>query len=251
MKGERKMSEFVMECKNITKSYGRVQALKNITFGLRENEVLGIVGDNGAGKSTLIKIIRGAIEPTSGEVFLRGERVIFHSPRDAMNRGIQCVYQDLALVNKLSVIDNFFLGREIEKDVLGFLPVLNEMPMREEASLALREIGYEEIDIEEIISNLSGGQRQAVAIARAVFTEPEPDIVLMDEPTSALSEKGKQKVFQFVEFLKQKHSVILVSHDLNAALQVCDRIIILKLGEIVFESNVCDGLSVQQLISLI
>lgn len=126
------MSEFVMECKNITKSYGRVQALKNITFGLRENEVLGIVGDNGAGKSTLIKIIRGAIEPTSGEVFLRGERVIFHSPRDAMNRGIQCVYQDLALVNKLSVIDNFFLGREIEKDVLGFLPVLNEMAMRRE-----------------------------------------------------------------------------------------------------------------------
>jgi len=242
--------KIVLEVEGLCKFFGGIKAVNQVYFKLYEREILGIVGDNGAGKSTLIKIIRGAIEPTSGEIFLRDKRIIFHSPRDAMNHGIQCVYQDLALVNKLSVIDNFFLGREEEKKVLGFLPILSEMVMKKKAKSALREIGYEEIEIEEKVSNLSGGQRQAVAIARAVFAEPEPDIVLMDEPTSALSEKGKQKVFQFVMFLKQKHSVILVSHDLNAALQVCDRIIILKLGEIVFESDVCDGLSVQQLVSL-
>jgi simple sugar transport system ATP-binding protein len=244
------MSEVVLECRNITKHYKGVCALRGVSFKLYKNEVLGIVGDNGAGKSTLIKILRGAVHPTSGEILLNGQRVSFQNPRDAMDCGIQCVYQDLALVDELSVKDNFFLGREIERKLFGFLPVLDEEAMYMEAAHALRQIGYEEIPLNAQVADLSGGQRQAVAIARAVFTRPEPFILLMDEPTSALSEKGKQKVFQFVSFLKKNYSIVLVTHDLNAALQACDRIIILKLGEIVFESSVHDGLSVEELISL-
>ncbi len=244
------MPEVVLECRNITKHYGGVRALRGVSFKLYKNEVLGIVGDNGAGKSTLIKILRGAVHPTSGEIFLNGRRISFQSPRDAMNCGIQCVYQDLALVDELSVKDNFFLGKEIERKLFGFLPVLDEKTMYAEVAHALGQIGYEEIPLNAQVADLSGGQRQAVAIARAVFTKPEPFILLMDEPTSALSEKGKQKVFQFVSFLKKHYSIVLVTHDLNAALQACDRIIILKLGEIVFESNVHDGLSVQELVSL-
>jgi len=243
------VSEVVLECRNITKHYRGVCALKGVSFRLHKNEVLGIVGDNGAGKSTLIKILRGAVRPSSGEIFLNNQRVSFQNPRDAMNCGIQCVYQDLALVDELSVKDNFFLGREIERKLFGFLPVLDEETMRAEVTYALREIGYEEISLDAKMADLSGGQRQAVAIARAVFTKPEPFIILMDEPTSALSEKGKQKVFQFVSLLKKSHSIVLVTHDLNAALQACDRIIILRLGEIVFEGNAHDGLSVEGLIS--
>jgi len=244
------MAEVVLECRNITKHYGGVHALRGVSFKLHRNEVLGIVGDNGAGKSTLIKILRGAIHPTSGEIFLSGKRVSFQSPRDAVDCGIQCVYQDLALVDELSVKDNFFLGREVERRIFGFLPVLDEKTMRREVVYALGQIGYEDISISARTADLSGGQRQAVAIARAVFTKPEPTILLMDEPTSALSEKGKQKVFQFVSFLKERYSIILVTHDLNAALQACDRLIILKLGEIVFEGDAHNGLGVQELVSL-
>lgn len=241
--------EVILEVKNIAKSYGHLKALKDVSFKLRKKEVLGIIGDNGAGKSTLLKILRGAIKPTSGEILLKGKKTEFESPMDATKAGIQCVYQNLALVDCLTVSENFFLGREISKRFL-FFPYLAEEYMENETKNALKRIEFEEIDPNETVDNLSGGQRQAVAVARTIFSEPEPEIILLDEPTSALSEKGKQMVFRLVGNLKEKYSFILVTHDLPAALKVCDYIIILKLGEIVYESKVTEDLTLDEIISL-
>ncbi len=242
------MGEVILECRNVVKRFGTIEALKGVSFKLRESEVLGLIGDNGAGKSTLIKIIRGAIEPSSGDILVKGELVHFKRPSDATLKGLQCVYQDLALVDKMTVVDNFFLGRELRRKLLSLVPILNTREMKAKARQGLDYIGYKDVSVDSRVENLSGGQRQAIAVARAVFSEPEPEIVLMDEPTSALSEKGKEEVLQLVRSLRDSHSVILVTHDLNSALAVCDRIAILKLGEIVFESDVSDDLSPQELL---
>lgn len=241
------MAETILECRNISKRYGNIEALNDVSFKLYKNEILGLVGDNGAGKSTLIKIIRGAVQPTSGEIFINGKKVHFTNPMDATKKGVQCVYQDLALVDQMSIKDNFFLGREKQNKKLGFLPVLDEKQMKEETSKGLNEIDFT-MDVSKKVSDLSGGQRQAVAVARAVFSNPE--IILLDEPTSSLSEKAKHEIFELLKRLKQEHSLIFVTHDLNNALQLCDRLIILKLGQVAYRSEVKEEMSLERLLSL-
>lgn len=241
------LAESILECRNISKRYGNIEALNDVSFKLYKNEILGLVGDNGAGKSTLIKIIRGAVQPTSGEIFINGKKVQFTNPMDAAKKGVQCVYQDLALVDQMSIVDNFFLGREKQNKKLGFLPVLDEKQMKKETIEGLKEIDFT-MDVNKKVLNLSGGQRQAVAVARAVFSNPE--IILLDEPTSALSEKAKHEIFELLKTLKQEHSLIFVTHDLNNALQLCDRLIILKLGEVAYRSEVKEEMSLERLLSL-
>jgi len=241
------LDDVVLECRNIVKHYGNVEALNGVSFELRKNEILGLVGDNGAGKSTLLKIIRGAVQPTSGEIFINGKKVEFSSPMDAAEEGIQCVYQDLALVDQMTIVDNFFLGRELREKKLGFIPVLRKKKMENETEQALKQMEFS-MDVNKKVSDLSGGQRQAIAVARAVFADPK--IVLLDEPTSALSEIAKHEVFKLLKGLKEEHSLIFVTHDLNNTLQLCDRIIILKHGVIEYEGEVTKDLSLEELLSM-
>jgi len=239
--------EVLLECKNIVKYYGHIEALRGVSFKLYKGEILGIVGDNGAGKSTLIKIIRGAIRPTAGEIIIQGRKKHFSSPMDAVKAGIQCVYQESALVEQMTVAENFFLGQEPTRRLFGFLRVLDTGLMCRETDTALRRIGFH-MNVREKISNFSGGQRQAVAVARAVSFNPK--IILLDEPTSALSEKAKSELFKLFQSLKHNHALIFVTHDLNDALDLCDRILILKLGQVVFEGPVDERLSREKLLSL-
>lgn len=223
------MSKVVLECKNISKRFGHIQALNNVSFELYENEVLGLVGDNAAGKSTLLKIIAGYYKPDSGEIFLDGRKVEFGSPREARLNGIEMIYQQLLLAPNLSVVDNIFLGREHK--ILSFL--LNRKEMRKRAVEILSKIAGEEIPIDSKVYTLSGGQQQIVAIGRIFSSQPR--IILMDEPTASLSVKSAEKVLEVVEALKKQGiSIMYVSHRLPDVLRVSDRVMLLRRGRKVF-----------------
>ncbi len=244
---EKSLQEKILECLNISKYFGRIQALNNVSFYLKKKEILGIMGDNGAGKSTLIKIIRGAIKPTSGKILLEGKEVIFESPREAANAGIGAVYQESALVEHLTMAENFFLGQEPTRSVLGGLfKFVDFKKMWKESSDSLKELGFD-LDVRELISNFSGGQRQAVAITRAMHFKPK--LILLDEPTSALSEKAIDILFEILRKSKELYPMIFVGHDLDDALRLCDRIIVLKHGEVEVEVEVEKGMSRDQLIT--
>ena len=215
---EKSLQAKILECLNISKNFGRIQALNNVSFYLKKKEILGIMGDNGAGKSTLIKIIRGAIKPTSGKILLEGKEVIFESPREATNAGIGAVYQESALVEHLTMAENFFLGQEPTRSVFGGLfKFVDYKKMWKESSESLKELGFD-LDVRELISNFSGGQRQAVAITRAMHFKPK--LILLDEPTSALSEKAIDILFEILKKSKELYPMIFVGHDLDDALRL-------------------------------
>jgi len=225
-----------LECRNIVKYYGHVQALNNVNLRLRKGEVLGLVGDNGAGKSTLVKILRGVIKPTSGDVLIEGVKREFKSPRDAVQQGIQCVYQEDALVEQLSVAENFFLGQEpIRNKKNALVKLVDYKTMREESSRFLSEMGFK-LDVIDEINSFSGGERQAVSILRALYFDPK--ILLLDEPTTALSEKAKERLFTLLEETKKSCPMILITHDIYDAVRMCDRIVVLKHGQIVYELEI-------------
>ena len=222
----------LIEVKDVGMRFGSVEALSNVDLALRENEVLGLVGDNGAGKSTLIKILVGIHEPTAGRIKYRGEPVTIDSPKDARDLGIATVYQDLALVDELSVAKNVFLGRNPTRYVGGMVPVIDEVEMREETNRILEERLDIHIDPDTPVEFLSGGERQAIAIARALVTDPE--IILMDEPTSALSQAAVEKVERLVRTLQEQgHSIIIIDHNLDEIFSWTDRIAVLHNGRIV------------------
>lgn len=215
----------IIELHDITKSYGSFDALRGVNLDVREGEVTCVLGDNGAGKSTLIKILAGLHKQTSGEMLIDGEVVTFDSPRDAIAKGIATVYQNLAIVDDMSVWRNFFLGQEIT----GFLGSLKEDDMRRICSQQLADMGIDIPDVDVEAGNLSGGQRQVVAIARAVYFGAR--VLILDEPTAALGVKQSGVVLKFIDAARKRGlGVVFITHNPHHAYLVGDNFSILKLG---------------------
>jgi simple sugar transport system ATP-binding protein len=217
---------------HISKFYGRVQALDDVTLSINQNEIVGLLGDNGAGKSTLIKILSGVVPLTSGDIYINGQKVRINGSNDAIAHGIETIYQDSALVNQLSISRNLFLGREPLKGPR----ILNRMDkdkMDEVAARLMREVGItKNIPPKTSISALSGGERQAVAIARAMHFES--DLIILDEPTNNLGVAETQGVLRFVRNARDTgHSCIFIAHNIHHVFQVVDRIVVLRRGQVV------------------
>jgi simple sugar transport system ATP-binding protein len=222
----------VLRVENVSKRFGPVTALRHINLHLRKGEVLGLLGDNGAGKSTLMKIISGFQKPTEGRLIIKGEEVELSSVDHARSLGIDCVYQDLALVNELSVYHNMFLKRE--KRLAG-LPFLANRVMKREARAALDEIGVNVPRLDVPVAKLSGGQRQAIAVARTVNSDA--DIILLDEPLAAMGAKEGAMILDVVARLREEGrvSIIMIAHNYVHVLQSCDRVNLIQDGEITFD----------------
>lgn len=217
----------------ITKSFGTIQALRGVDLYLEEGEVLGLVGDNAAGKSTLTKILAGAEIPDRGRIFLDGKEVIFSSPADARKRGVEMVYQDLSLCDTIDVAGNLFLGREPLRNLLG-LRYLDRSKMHTEARRMLNNLNIRVQNTGSLVQRLSGGQRQSIAICRAVSFNPK--VLIMDEPTAALAVAEVQAVLRLInEVSAQGVSVILITHRLQDLFVVCDRIMVMYEGRKVGE----------------
>ncbi len=224
-------NDIILELKEINKNFGRVKALQDVKFELHKSEVLALVGDNGAGKSTLIKIITGVLHPDSGEIFFEGRRVYINNVHDARKLGIETVYQDLVLAENIDIAGNIFLSRELLKKRLGnLIKTLNDKLMWSGAERILKRLKIRLSSPKTLVSNLSGGQRQAVAIGRAVYWNAK--VILMDEPTAALGVKESIKVLELVRQLKSEgHSIVIISHNLQQVFAVSDRITVLKGGK--------------------
>jgi D-xylose transport system ATP-binding protein len=212
-----------------TKSFGAVEALKDVDFDLHAGEVVGLVGDNGAGKSTLIKAIAGVQPPDSGEARFEGRPVRLHSPHDATALGIATVYQDLALAENLDVVANLYLGQEVANGTPG-IDVLDEVAMEQKSMELLSSLGVTTLrSVRTEVAMLSGGQRQAVAIARSLLGEPK--VVLLDEPTAALGIVQTRQILELIDRLRKRGlGVVVISHNLADVFQVADRIAVLRLG---------------------
>jgi simple sugar transport system ATP-binding protein len=226
------MAEELVRMVDVTKNYGRVSALKGINLTVRKGEIVGLLGDNGAGKSTLIKVLSGAVRATSGDIFVRGNKIEMNSTRDAIAAGIETIYQDSALVTQLSIARNLFLGRE---PVVGpkFLNRLDTGTMDQVARDLLKEVGItKDIPPSTPVSSLSGGERQAVAIARAMHFDS--DLIILDEPTNNLGVAETQGVLRFVRNARDSgHSCIFIAHNIHHVFQVVSRIVVMRLGTIV------------------
>jgi ABC-type sugar transport system ATPase subunit len=222
----------VLRVEHVSKRYGAVTALTDVNLRLNQGEVLGLVGDNGAGKSTLLKIICGFQPPTTGQIFLEGREVQLKSVDHARSLGIDAVYQDLALVNQLPVYQNMFLNRE--KTTGG---LLNTRTMRRQASERLAEMGVRVPSVNALVSQLSGGQRQAIAVARSVFSDPK--ILLLDEPLAAMGVKEGAIILDLVQKLKERGdvSIVIIAHNYGQVLQVCDRVNLISGGRITFDKR--------------
>ena len=219
----------LLEVRNLSKSFGPVQALADLTMAVHAGEVVALAGDNGAGKTTLIKAISGVYRPSAGEILLEGQPVHFASPQEAREKGIETIYQDLALADNLTIGGNIFLGREPMRRAFGFLPVLDRKRMAEAAKATMALLDFHVSRLDAPVSNFSGGQRQAVAIGRAVYWNAR--ILIMDEPTAALGVPEQRKVISLIKQLKaQGRGVIFISHNLQDIFAVADRIVVLRRG---------------------
>jgi simple sugar transport system ATP-binding protein len=219
----------VVEMRGIHKNFGAVRALRGVDLTLNRNEVLGIVGDNAAGKSTLMKVLSGAYIPDSGEIFIGGQKAHIRNPEDSRELGIEMVYQDFALANNLDVAGNIFLGHEAVRWSLGPIRILNKRQMEIDARAMLNRLKIDIPSVRLRVENLSGGQRQAVAIGRA--TAFSAQVIIMDEPTAALSVAAIDKVLDLIRQLKEEGaSVIIISHRLEDIYQVGDRVLIMRHG---------------------
>ena len=226
------MAEDVLQVENVAKRFGPVTALRDVNLHLGKGEVLGLLGDNGAGKSTLIKIISGFQKPDEGRLFVNGEETELRSVDHARSLGIDCVYQDLALVNELDVVQNMFLRREVVKRPLPFLA---RGQMRAETRAALDEIGVNVPRLNVPVARLSGGQRQAIAVARTVHSDA--DIILLDEPLAAMGAKEGAMILDVVARLRAEGrvSIIMIAHNYVHVLESCDRVNLIQDGEITFD----------------
>ena len=215
----------LLELRGVTKSFGSVQALTDVDFEVRKGEVMALVGDNGAGKSTLIKCVAGIHQMDEGEMFFDGEPVSIGGPKDAANLGIEIVYQDLALCDNLDVVQNMYLGREAHRFQIMKEPPMEAKTRETLASLRVTTIG----SIRQAVATLSGGQRQSVAVARAVMWNSR--LVILDEPTAALGVAQTEQVLALVNRLaEQGLSVVLISHNLHDIFETANRIAVLRLG---------------------
>lgn len=231
----------VLKVEHVSKHFGAVTALSDINLHLKRGEVLGLLGDNGAGKSTLLKILCGFHRPDTGRIVLDGQEVVLKSVDHARSLGIDAVYQDLALVNQLSVYHNMFLKREKVR-----WPLLSNKAMRRQARGYLDEMGVNIPSVEVDVAALSGGQRQAIAVARSVFTAAK--ILLLDEPLAAMGAKEAALILDLVRDLKSKGdvSIVIIAHNYGQVLEICDRINLLQHGEITFDKPAKET-SVQEL----
>jgi len=216
----------ILELRGVSKSFGSVQALQSVDFEVRAGEVMALVGDNGAGKSTLIKCVAGINSIDDGEILFDGRPVAIHGPKDAAKLGIEVVYQDLALADNLDVVQNMFLGREIHDPFFR----LREAPMEQRTSETLKSLSVTTIrSVRQPVATLSGGQRQSVAVARAVLWNNR--VVFLDEPTAALGVAQTRQVLDLVKRLSEQGlAVVLVSHNLVDVFEVATRITVLRLG---------------------
>jgi len=229
-------SSTILEVMEISKRFGGVHALEKVSLDLYAGEVLALAGDNGAGKSTLIKSISGVHKPDEGTISYDGKPVTFENPQQARDHGIETIYQDLALADNLDAGANVFLGREVMKRVLG-LPAVDRKRMRAEAAETLKVLDIRINRFDLPLRSMSGGQRQAVAIGRAIHWKAK--VLIMDEPTAALGVPEQRKVKALVRSLKQSGvGVIFISHNLADIFEVCDRIVVLRRGIVAGERSI-------------
>ena len=220
----------ILELNNISKSFGAIKALDNVSLSLRSGEVLGLMGDNGAGKSTLIKIIAGNFKQSNGTISFENQNVEFNNPMDARDKGIEVVYQDLALCDNLTAASNIFLTREIKRN-FGIVSIINFAQMFKRAKEIFNELKSETLPDEEV-KMMSGGQRQAVAIGRTKLSKAK--VVLLDEPTAAISVRQVAEVLELIKQLKnQGIAVVIISHRMPDVFAVSDRIAVLRRGQLV------------------
>ncbi len=215
----------LLQLRDITKTYGSVQALTDVDFEVKQGEIMALVGDNGAGKSTLVKCVAGTHSADSGEIIFEGQEVHIHGPKDAARLGIEVVYQDLALCDNLDVVQNMYLGREVNR-----FQILNEAEMEQNTAKTLKSLAVTTIgSIRRPVATLSGGQRQSVAVAKAVQWNSK--LVILDEPTAALGVAQTEQVLALVRRLgEQGLGVVLISHNLHDVFETADRITVLRLG---------------------
>jgi simple sugar transport system ATP-binding protein len=223
-------TEDVLRAEHISKRFGAVTALRDVNVRLAQGEVLGLIGDNGAGKSTLLKILCGFQQPTTGRILLNGQEVTLKSVDHARSLGIDAVYQDLALINELTVYHNMYLNREHVR-----WPLLSNRSMKREARKHLDEMGIQIPSVEVPVAKLSGGQRQAIAVARSVYSDAK--ILLLDEPLAAMGVKEGGIILDLVQDLKRRGdvSVIIIAHNYGQVLEVCDRVNLVQHGEITLD----------------
>jgi ABC-type sugar transport system ATPase subunit len=227
------MSPPLLQARSIAKHFGALRALTDVDLDIHRGEVLAILGDNGAGKSTFIKILSGAYEASVGTLLLDGAPVRFASPQDAADAGIATIFQELALSENLSIAENVFLGRELVQRVLG-VPFLRRREMKQRVAELLRDLDAHVTDAEAPVGSLSGGQRQAVAISRALNLNAR--LVIMDEPTAALAVAETRKVLQLIRRLAGGgRAVILISHNMHDVFEVADRIVVFRRGRKIAE----------------
>ena len=222
----------LLEALNVHKHYGAVVALRGASLTVRRGEIMGLVGDNGAGKSTLVKILSGAIQPTSGSVIFDSSEVTLTGPADALELGIETVYQDLALVEPMTPLQNLFLGKEVLRSgvIWRAFRVVDRPAMRRQATVTLDSLGARIPSLDGRVENLSGGQRQAVAIARALLWGRQ--IVILDEPTAALGVRESQHALETIVRLRSKGvTVLVISHNIQQLMSIADRVTVMRLGK--------------------
>jgi ABC-type sugar transport system ATPase subunit len=225
-------SNVLMRVSRLMKSYGGLKAVDDVSFEIYTGEIFALVGDNGAGKSTLVKALSGATPQDSGSIEFDGKPVKLVKPRDADEIGIGCLHQGLGLVDALNVPENVFLGQEIQKQILGFIPQLDHVQMREKTIELLQQFGVDLPKVNDPVVNLSGGQRQTVAISRLLLKNVK--LVIMDEPMAALGVDEGSKVLKLIENMKSKNiSVIVISHNLEHVFKLANRIAVMKNGKLV------------------
>jgi ABC-type sugar transport system ATPase subunit len=235
----------ILRVEHISKRYGAVTALTDVNLRLERGEVLGLIGDNGAGKSTLLKTLCGYQQPTSGKIILEGQEITFRSVEHARSLGIDAVYQDLALIPQLTVYQNMFLNREVVR-----WPLLRNKPMRKETRERLDDMGINLPSVDAEVASLSGGQRQAIAVARSVYSNPK--VLLLDEPLAAMGVKEGAIILDLVRGLKERGevSVIIIAHNYGQVLEVCDRVNLVQGGKITLDKYSKDT-SVEELTEMV
>jgi ABC-type sugar transport system ATPase subunit len=241
----------VLEARGITRSFGAVTALADASLALHQNEVLGLVGDNGAGKSTLLKILSGVLPADSGQIYLEGREVRLRRPHDALEAGIETVYQDLALVDTMSAYQNVYLGREelARPWPLRLLGLVDDRVMRQRSREVLDALAVKVPSINVSVKGMSGGQRQCLAIARAILWGRR--IVILDEPTAALGVRESRQVLDVIKDLRKHNvSVIVVSHNMQQMMEVADRITVMRLGRTV-ATRVVSETTAEEIVGLI
>lgn len=240
--------EAVMEAKNVSKSFGHVQALDNVNFSINKGEIIGFVGDNGAGKSTLLKILTGVHEPDSGELYWKGEKVEISSPEDAQKLGIGILHQSLPVIPKLNLAQNFFLTREITK---GPLNTLDKKKMEKICGKQMELLGISKDITQQNVETLSGGEEQTLILARTYFFGSE--LIILDEPTNNLSVKETRKVLETTRKIHEREGIpiVYVTHNIPRVFPIANRFVVLERGRKVADLEKTEDLDVRDVEDLI